>query len=70
MKKKLNLNDLAVQSFITSGEAKKMKGGVSENYSECGSCGIACTVVDCPVPSENYTDCGSCGIACTSVDPC
>ncbi|MFA0961847.1 pinensin family lanthipeptide [Roseivirga sp. BDSF3-8] len=69
MQKKLNLKALEVQSFITTSEAKEMKAGKqSLNYSECDSCGIACTVVDCPVPSENYTDCGSCGIACTVVE--
>ena len=55
MKKKLNLNDLEVQSFIVAEEAK-VKGGKTA--------GPNCD------PSYNYTDCGSCGIACTSIDPC
>lgn len=70
MQKKMNLKSLEVQSFITTAEANETKAGArkSVNYSECDSCGIACTVVDCPDPSLNYTDCGSCGIACTAVE--
>lgn len=66
---KLSLESLTVESFETQevsfdvSAAKK-----SKNYSECESCGIACTAIDCPVPSANYTDCGSCGIACTAIE--
>lgn len=69
MSTKLSLDALTVESFETQGLSFAIKGGKkSLNYSECDSCGIACTAIDCPVPSANYTDCGSCGIACTSIE--
>jgi hypothetical protein len=69
---KLSLESLTVETFATQNvdESYALAGAKSKNYSDCGSCGIACTVVDCPAPSANYTDCGSCGIACTAVEPC
>lgn len=69
---KLTLESLKVESFATENvtEASFAKAQKSLNYSECESCGIACTVINCPPVSERYTDCGSCGIACTAVDPC
>lgn len=69
---KLSLESLKVESFTTQGVGDLSFAAAadekSKNYSECDSCGIACTVIDCPVPSERYTDCGSCGIACTAID--
>lgn len=75
MSKKLSLDTLTVESFSVQGIGDLSFAAVaadkkSKNYSECDSCGIACTYVDCPVPSAQYTDCGSCGIACTPVEPC
>lgn len=72
MSKKLSLDSLAVETFSTAAVADYSfdVAKKSKNYSECDSCGIACTYVDCPVPSARYTDCGSCGIACTAVEPC
>ncbi len=69
---KLSLDALAVESFSVQSidEASFALAGNSKRYSDCGSCGIACTAIDCPVPSARYTDCGSCGIACTPVEPC
>lgn len=69
---KLSLEALTVESFETQGldySATKAEKK-SRNYSECESCGIACTVIGCEPVSANYTDCGSCGIACTAVEPC
>jgi len=71
MSKKLSLDALTVESFETQGLDASFAAAAdkkSRNYSDCGSCGIACTVIDCPVPSANYTDCGSCGIACTAIE--
>lgn len=69
----LSLESLAVESFSTELAGSEFEfdavAAKSKNYSECDSCGIACTY-DCPVPSANYTDCGSCGIACTAIEPC
>jgi hypothetical protein len=71
MSKKLSLDSLTVESFETHDlEISFAADKKSRNYTDCGSCGIACTSIDCPVPSANYTDCGSCGIACTAVEPC
>lgn len=68
MSKKLSLDALAVESFETAGvEAFAARPRPSRNYSECETCGIACTY-DCEPVSANYTDCGSCGIACTSIE--
>ncbi|HEX6039811.1 hypothetical protein [Longimicrobium sp.] len=69
---KLSLESLTVETFATQSldEASFAVAAKSKNYSECDSCGIACTYVDCPVVSARYTDCGSCGIACTAVEPC
>lgn len=71
MSTRLSLESLTVESFSTelAGGEFDIVAAKSKNYSECDSCGIACTY-DCPVPSANYTDCGSCGIACTAVEPC
>ena len=67
---KLSLESLTVETFETAAaDASYAIAAPSRRYSQCDSCGIACTV-DCPVPSANYTDCGSCGIACTPVEPC
>jgi hypothetical protein len=68
---KLSLESLTVETFSTAvaGDDFDAVAAKSKNYSDCGSCGIACTY-DCPVPSARYTDCGSCGIACTAVEPC
>ena len=68
---KLSLDTLTVETFATTNldEAAFFVTGKSKNYSECDTCGIACTY-DCPVESANYTDCGSCGIACTAIEPC
>jgi hypothetical protein len=68
---KLSLDSLTVESFATQtiDEASFAVAAKSKNYSECDSCGIACTY-DCPVLTANYTDCGSCGIACTAIEPC
>jgi hypothetical protein len=68
---KLSLDTLVVETFATETLPEfDSLAAKSKNYSDCGSCGIACTVIDCPAPSANYTDCGSCGIACTAVEPC
>ena len=68
---KLSLDALAVETFATATVPDvTFAARLSKNYSECDSCGIACTAIGCPVPSANYTDCGSCGIACTAVEPC
>lgn len=68
---KLSLETLTVETFETSEEGDmSFIAAPSRRYSQCDSCGIACTAIDCPVPSANYTDCGSCGIACTAVEPC
>jgi hypothetical protein len=70
---KLSLESLTVETFSTEGVGDlsyaAIAVGPSRRYSQCDSCGIACTY-DCPVPSANYTDCGSCGIACTAIEPC
>jgi hypothetical protein len=66
---KLSLDALTVESFETQDlEISFSADKKSKNYSDCGSCGIACTVIDCQPVSANYTDCGSCGIACTSIE--
>jgi hypothetical protein len=69
---KLSLETLTVETFEISeqGDVTFAIAAPSRRYSQCDSCGIACTAIDCPVPSANYTDCGSCGIACTAVEPC
>ena len=65
MSKKLSLDALDVESFETTAVASvAARPRPSANYSECESCGIACTY-NCSI---NYTDCGSCGIACTVVE--
>jgi hypothetical protein len=66
---KLSLDSLTVETFST-GDDFDTTIAAKTRYTDCGSCGIACTAIDCPVPSANYTDCGSCGIACTAVEPC
>ncbi len=68
---KLSLESLTVETFETAdaGDVSYAAVAPSRRYSDCDSCGIACTY-DCPVPSANYTDCGSCGIACTAIEPC
>ena len=68
MSKKLSLDSLAVETFSTGDFDATVNA--KTQYTNCGSCGIACTAIDCPVPSARYTDCGSCGIACTAVEPC
>lgn len=66
---KLSLESLTVESFETQEVSFDVAANKkSKNYSECESCGIACTAINCPVPSANYTDCGSCGIACTAIE--
>jgi hypothetical protein len=67
---KLSLESLTVESFETQNLTLAVDHGPkkSKNYSECATCGIACTAIDCPVLSANYTDCGSCGIACTAIE--
>ena len=66
---KLALESLKVESFETQDVSFAVAADKkSKNYSECDSCGIACTVVGCEPVSANYTDCGSCGIACTSIE--
>lgn len=69
---KLSLDSLTVETFSVQNidEESFSVAAKSKRYSDCGSCGIACTVIDCPVPSAQYSDCGSCGIACTAVEPC
>lgn len=64
---KLSLDSLTVETFSTSDFDTTI--AAKTRYTDCGSCGIACTY-DCPAPTANYTDCGSCGIACTAVEPC
>ncbi|HEU0051881.1 MAG TPA: hypothetical protein VFQ39_01845 [Longimicrobium sp.] len=64
---RLDLNNLAVDTF-EAGTSYAVSAKPSIRYTDCGSCGIACTAIDCPVPSANYSDCGSCGIACTAID--
>jgi hypothetical protein len=65
---KLDLSALRVESFeAVSAPASFAVAAKSKNYSDCGSCGIACTAIDCD-PSINYSDCGSCGIACTVIE--
>jgi hypothetical protein len=65
---KLSLDSLTVETFSTADFDTTV--AAKTRYTDCGSCGIACTYVDCPVPSARYTDCGSCGIACTAVERC
>lgn len=68
---KLTLDTLTVETFATESLPEfDSLAAKSKNYSECASCGIACTSIDCEPVSANYTDCGSCGIACTVVQPC
>jgi len=73
---KLSLDSLEVESFVALGIGDLSYAAVaslkdkSRDDSDCGSCGIACTAIDCPVESANYTDCGSRGIACTAIEPC
>jgi hypothetical protein len=68
MKMKLSLDSLTVESFTTQkGGVFASAAAISKNYSECDTCGIACTY-DCPVLSKNYSECDSCGIACTAID--
>jgi hypothetical protein len=65
---RLDLNELAVDSFVPATAASfDVSAKPSKRYTDCGSCGIACTAIDCD-PSINYSDCGSCGIACTVID--
>jgi pentose-5-phosphate-3-epimerase len=50
MKKSLKKLTLAKETLRSLDESKMIEvaGGVkSKNYSDCGSCGIACTVIDC-----------------------
>jgi hypothetical protein len=63
--KKLTLAKETLRSLDVSQVAGVVGGATSKKYSDCGSCGIACTV-NCA--SQNYSDCGSCGIACTVID--
>lgn len=67
MKKSLKKLTLAKETLRSLDEKQiaGAVGGASKNYSDCGSCGIACTV-NCA--SQNYSDCGSCGIACTAIN--
>lgn len=66
---KLTLDTLVVETFATESlPAFDSLAAKSKNYSECDSCGIACTAINCEPVSANYTDCGSCGIACTSIE--
>lgn len=69
MKKSLRKLTLAKETLRSLDENQiiDVVGGVkSKNYSDCGSCGIACTAINCA--SQNYSDCGSCGIACTAIN--
>lgn len=71
MKTKLTLESLTVTSFATlSGGSLLLEQAATQErsciHSECVTCGIACTAIDCD--SQNYSDCGSCGIACTAID--
>ena len=61
---RLDLGALSVETFEAS-TALAAASKPSLRYSECDSCGIACTAIDC---GTQYTDCGSCGIACTAID--
>jgi pentose-5-phosphate-3-epimerase len=50
MKKSLKKLTLAKETLRSLDESQVIDvvGGVkSKNYSDCGSCGIACTVIDC-----------------------
>jgi hypothetical protein len=64
--KKLTLAKETLRSLDEKQIAGALGGATSKNYSDCGSCGIACTAINCA--SQNYSDCGSCGIACTAID--
>lgn len=49
MNKKLSLDALVVETFPTQGPetaASEFIGKPSRYYTDCGSCGIACTAVD------------------------
>jgi hypothetical protein len=47
--KKLTLAKETLRS-LDENQIVDVVGGVkSKNYSDCGSCGIACTVIDCTV---------------------
>lgn len=68
-KKTLKLNDLKVQSFVTSldeDQLNTLKGGEATNNPACGTFAIACRTVahNCPV---GYT-CGS-AVYCSACAP-
>ncbi len=49
MNKKLSLDTLVVETFPTQGPetvSSEFIGKPSRYYTDCGSCGIACTAVD------------------------
>ncbi|HEX6901618.1 MAG TPA: class I lanthipeptide [Thermoanaerobaculia bacterium] len=50
MKKSIKKLSLAKETLrnLNEEQLQDVAGGVkSKNYSDCGSCGIACTVIDC-----------------------
>ncbi|HEY2295542.1 MAG TPA: class I lanthipeptide [Thermoanaerobaculia bacterium] len=47
--KKLTLAKETLRSLDVSQIVDAVGGVKSKNYSDCGSCGIACTVIDCTV---------------------
>jgi hypothetical protein len=48
MNRKLSLDSLNVETFATAvTDTAVAFAGKTRNYTDCGSCGIACTYVDC-----------------------
>jgi len=71
MKKKLKINDLKVQSFVTAidkAEGKTIAGGDNTNNPVCRTEVPACTrTVAAPHCNDTILDC-SIGIACTYIN--
>jgi hypothetical protein len=49
MKKSIKKLALAKETLRNLNEEQiaNVAGGITKRYSDCGSCGIACTVIDC-----------------------
>jgi hypothetical protein len=49
MKKSIKKLALAKETLrnLNEDQIANVAGGITKRYSDCGSCGIACTVIDC-----------------------
>jgi hypothetical protein len=49
MKKSIKKLALAKETLrnLNEDQMGNVAGGITKRYSDCGSCGIACTVIDC-----------------------